>query len=88
MQKISCVSIPNPSDGEKMKKRFLCDALQVLNPPAVFFWKGGFSMWNLIKKVFKSEAVVNALSALLGAIAGVFAAGCSLLGSGVGMTVH
>lgn len=45
-------------------------------------------MWSLIKKVFKSEAVVNALSALIGALAGVFAAGCSLWGTGVGTTFH
>ncbi len=45
-------------------------------------------MWSLLKKILTSQAVVNAVSALLGALAGVFASGCSLLGSGVGMTVH
>ena len=45
-------------------------------------------MWKLLKKIFTSDAVINALSALIGAVAGVFAAGCSLRGSGVGMTVH
>ena len=43
-------------------------------------------MWKYIKQILTSEAVRNALAALIGAVAGVFAAGCSVLGSGVGMT--
>ena len=43
-------------------------------------------MWKYIKQILTSEAVRNALAALIGAVAGVFAAGCSLLGTGVGMT--
>ena len=43
-------------------------------------------MWKFLKQVITSEAVWNALAALIGALAGVFSAGCSLLGTGVGMT--